>query len=125
MNFKLLGVNEIDKYNYKDGRIIIEKREKTKDTSGYNKGFEITPINTCWCSIGQLSGQLQLQAINVKLENTALFTVRYLAVPKDLDSIVYKDKLYIVFDDRNYKVYMVDYHNNNKLNVTFKCMEVI
>lgn len=118
-------VVSIRTYNY-NSRIIVQKRTMGKDASGCKTNIpDIEVINTCWADVGELSGKLQLEAINVKLENTVLFTCKYLALPNNLNTLEYKDKLFVVYKEQNYKVYFVDYHNNNKTNITLKCLEVI
>lgn len=108
----------------KNKRIDINLKTNGIDDSGFDT-ITTSLIKKCWAKCGELSGALQLQAVNVKLENTVLFTVRYCSALKDLDSEKYKNRLEVVFRGRNYNVYFVDYHNFNQEEITFKCLEVI
>jgi SPP1 family predicted phage head-tail adaptor len=107
-----------------NNRIEIQKINDGIDEEGYPILGTPSTILKCWSKCGELSTKLQLEAVNVKLENTVLFTVRYCKVLSDLNTIELKDKLQIEWNGRVYKVYLVDYHNFNKELVTFKAILV-
>lgn len=111
-----------------NNRIVINELLPSVDDEGYEKNEkdkDTNQITKCWAKCTELNSSLQLQAINSKLENTVLFTVRYCKKLNDLDSEKYKNKLEVVWRGRRYKVYLVDMHNYNKEFITFKCLEVI
>lgn len=79
----------------------------------------------CWSNISALSSTMQYKAMESHLENTILFNINYTSKVKDLDSLQYKDKLFIEFRGKKYKVYVVDFHQYNHQDITLKGIEVI
>lgn len=108
----------MDENNF-NNRIIIQKRVTTKV-----KGIPTdTWINyyTCWCSIDSLFGQEAYKAIEINLENTLNFTVRYTKILDALNTKEYQ----ILWGTRQFKVISTDYFNYDKQKISIKAKEVI
>lgn len=111
----------MDKQYNKRIKILIEKTT----TVNYRPTTALEEFYTCWCNISMMSSAMQFQAMSSKLENTVLFNIKYCTKVANLDSITYKDKLFVEFRGHKYKVYLVDMHQYNHQDVTLKGVEVI
>lgn len=104
----------------KDRIIIIKKEDKI--INGRRQGIEETKLYTCWADILDLYGKELYEAINIKLENTIVFKVRYCSLIEKLRS---KENYIIEWNNRKYNIYYVDFMNYSKKFVKIKCNEVI
>lgn len=76
------------------------------------------PFYSCWCEVLQLYGNELYQAINIKLENTIIFKVRYC---KLLEQLQDKKEYKVEFKGNIYKIYYVDFAKDYKKYVLLKC----
>ncbi|MDP4146120.1 MAG: phage head closure protein [Bacillota bacterium] len=89
------------------------------------------PINSlvefysCWCNISSLSSTMQYKAMQAELENTLLFNIKYCNKLSSLDSVEYKDKLFVEFRGKKYRIYLVDMKQFEHQDITLKGIEVI
>ena len=104
----------------KDRISIIKKEDKI--INGRRQGIEETKLYTCWADILDLYGKELYEAINIKLENTIIFKVRYCSLIEKLRS---KENYIIEWNNRKYNIYYVDFMNYSKKFVKIKCNEVI
>lgn len=104
----------------KDRISIIKKEDKI--INGRRQGIEETKLYTCWADILDLYGKELYEAINIKLENTIVFKVRYCSLIEKLRS---KENYIIEWNNRKYNIYYVDFMNYSKKFVKIKCNEVI
>ncbi|MBB6622566.1 phage head closure protein [Clostridium gasigenes] len=103
-------------------RISIEKREKTKDKSGYLNGFIPSNIMNCWAKLSDFYAKELYSSFGSKLEGGINITVRYCKTLEHLDDVEYKDKLFITLGTTSYTVKHIDFHNRNKEFITFKAV---
>ena len=104
----------------KDRISIIKKEDKI--INGRRQGIEETKLYTCWADILDLYGKELYEAINIKLENTIVFKVRYCSLIEKLRS---KENYIIEWNNRKYNIYYVDFMNYSKKFVKIKCNEVL
>ncbi|EES50858.1 phage head closure protein [Clostridium botulinum] len=76
------------------------------------------PFYNCWCEILQLYGTELYQAINIKLENTIIFKVRYC---KLLEQLQDKKEYKVNFKGHTYKIYHTDFAKEYKKYILLKC----
>lgn len=105
-------------------RISIEKREQKKNVSGYNNGVTVVEIMKCWAKFNDFYSKELYSSFGTKLEGGLNVTVRYCKALSRLNDVEYKDKLFINFNDTIYKVQHIDFHNNNKVEITFKVVVI-
>lgn len=89
---------------------------------GRREGNKKINFLSCNAELLDLIGKELYEAINIKLENTAIFKVRYC---KPIEELRDKDKFYIEWQGRKYKIYYVDFMGYSKKHVKIKCTEVI
>lgn len=75
----------------------------------------------CWATPLDLIGTELYNALNIKLENTIIFKVRYC---KHLENLRNKDKFSIVWQGRKYTIYHVDWLKYGKKYIKIKCKQV-
>ncbi|MFR1707645.1 MAG: phage head closure protein [Clostridium sp.] len=76
------------------------------------------PFYSCWAEILQLYGNELYQAINIKLENTIIFKVRYC---KLLEQLQDKKEYKVEFKGNIYKIYYCDFAKEYKKYILLKC----
>lgn len=97
-------------------RIEIKKIEETRVN---NKPIQNNiDFYKCWCEIQQLYGEELYEAINIKLENTLVFKVRYC---KLLEQLQEKKEYIVIFQGKTYKIYYSDFAKYYKKYVLLKC----
>lgn len=99
-----------------NGRIEITKEATTRVN-----GKPITEDKKfygCWTEILQLYGQELYQAINIKLENTMVFKVRYC---KLLEQLQNKERYKVIYNNNTYDLYYSDFAMYPKQYVLLKC----
>lgn len=104
-----------------NNRISIKKVED-KIVNGRRQSHIETDFYNCWSEVLSLYGEELYEAINVKLENTVKFRIRYC---KKAEELAYKDKFIVCFKGHKYKIYYVDFMKYDKKYVVLKCNEVL
>lgn len=99
-----------------NAKILIKKCNETR-VKGKPIFSDIDFYNP-WCEIQQLYGNELYQAINIGLENTLIFKVRYC---KLLEELFDKDKFTVIFNNRKYSIYATDFAKEYKKYVYIKC----
>ncbi len=99
-----------------DSRITITKEEEIR-VSG-RPTYKDNDFYTCWAEILDLIGNELYQAINIKLENTVTFKVRYC---KKLEELRDKSKFKVMWQCREYAIYTVDFMGYDKKSIKIKC----
>ncbi|MDT8717607.1 phage head closure protein [Clostridium sp. 19966] len=100
-------------------RIMIQKRNLIKEKGIPKPVWE--EFYGCWSGINNLFGNELYQAINVNLENTLNFTVRYC---NRLDNLNTKE-FRVVWKGRVFNLVYVDYLNMKKEKIILKATEVM
>lgn len=99
------------------GRIRIFKKNYVLQ-SGRQKETEPTLHYETWCSIGNLYGQELYEALDIRLENTIIFEVRYCRKIKEMQQHL---KDYVVeFEGEMYDIYASDFRRNERQYVQLK-----
>lgn len=97
-------------------KIQIKKVVETRVNGKPIKSDEL--FYNCWYELQQLYGQELYEAINIKLENTLVFKVRYCKLLEQLqDKAEYK----VIYNDKTYKLYYCDFCKYPKKYVLLKC----
>ncbi len=102
----------------------MSKQERINITTTEEKRVNGKPIKedikfySCWCEIQQLYGTELYQAMNIKLENTIIFKVRYC---KLLEQLQDKKEYKVKFKGHIYKIYYSDFAKEYKKYVLLKC----
>lgn len=104
-----------------NSRITIKKLEKNV-VNGRRQGIKETHLYTCWADILDLYGKELYEAINIKLENTIVFKVRYCNLIEKLRN---KEDYTVEWNGSKYNIYDVDFMNYSKKFVKIKCNEVL
>lgn len=91
------------------GRIEIKRRVFT-ETPGRREEQAPEPFYSTWCEISSLYGKELYDALNIKLENTIVFEVRYCKKIKEVKKAM-KDFV-IEYDGDLYDIYAVDFRRN-------------
>lgn len=102
-------------------RISIKKFEE-KIIKGRRQTTEPTPFYDCWAEILDLYGQELYDALQMKLENTVIFKIRYC---KKVDELRNKENFIVEWKGRKYEIYYPDFLGYNKEFVKLKCKEVL
>ena len=97
-------------------RIVINKTVETRVNGKPVKSDEL--FYSCFCEIQQLYGTELYEALNVKLENTMIFKVRYC---KLLEQLQDKSEYKVIFNGSTYKIYYSDFAKDYKKYVLLKC----
>lgn len=98
-------------------RIKIYKRKKElKD--GRQQEQDPTLFFETWCEIGNLYGQELYEALDIRLENTIVFEVRYCKRIKEMQQ--HLKEFFIEFEGEKYDVYATDFRRNERQYVQLK-----
>lgn len=98
-------------------RITIKKR--TVEIVNGRQVQKVEDYYNCACNPRELYSKELYQAINVKLENTALFEVRYC---REVEKMRYNSKDFIVeFENHTFNIYQVDFLSNDNHVVLLRC----
>ena len=73
---------------------------------------------SCWAEIQQLYGTELYEAINIKLEKTLIFKVRYC---RKLEQLKNKEEWFVEYENSLYKIYQPDFAKYPKKYVLIKC----
>lgn len=79
---------------------------------------------SCWSNVSALSSTMSYKAMESHLESTILFNIKFCSKVSDLDDVKYKDKLFVEFRSKKYRIYLVDMKQYNHQDVTLKGTEV-
>lgn len=100
-----------------DGYIKIIKKEE-KRVNG-RPIFEDITLRRCYCKILDLYGAELYQALQVQLQDTIVFKVRYCKLMEEMR--VNKSDYRVIYNNITYNIYQVDYSKYPKLYVLLKC----
>lgn len=98
-------------------RIRIYKRVRTLE-SGRQKEQEPELYYETWCEIGNLYGSELYGALDIRLENTIVFEVRYCQKIKAMQQ--HLKEYYIVFENEEYDIFASDFRRNERQYVQLK-----
>lgn len=97
-------------------RINITKTKETRiDGKPIQKDEE---FYSCWAEVNDLYGKELYEAINIKLENTIVFKIRWCKLLEQLRS---KTEYKVKFKENIYKIYNADFGKDYKKYVLLKC----
>ena len=102
-----------------NNRISIKKLEDKIVNGRRQKGVPSEFYN-CWAEILDLYGQELYEAMEIKLENTIVFKIRYC---KKLEELRKKDNFIVEWQGRKYSIYYPDFMGYNKQYIKLKCKE--
>lgn len=98
-------------------RIKIYKRNR-KLEDGRRKELEPTLHYETWCDIGNLYGKELYEALDIRLENTVIFEVRYCKKIKAMQQ--HLKEYFIEFEGEKYDIYASDFRRNERQYVQLK-----
>lgn len=98
-------------------RIKIYKRQN-EVVHGRTEEGEPILHHKCWCDIGSLYGAELYKAMEIHLENTIIFEVRYCKAVREMYGHL-KD-YFIKFEDDVYELYAIDRRRDRKQYVQLK-----
>ena len=104
-----------------NNRISIKKLEDKIVNGRRQKGVPSEFYN-CWAEILDLYGQELYEAMEIKLENTIVFKIRYC---KKLEELRKKDNFIVEWQGRKYSIYYPDFMGYNMQYIKLKCKEVL
>lgn len=99
-------------------KISIKKNEWDKA----NHEIVENHFYTCWAKVLDLIGNELYNAINIKLENTIVFEVRYCKLLEELRN---KNDFVIYFNNHKYSIYQPDFLGYGKRYIRLKCKEIL
>lgn len=97
---------------------------KVKDTIENGRRVQNVELNfhDCYANILDLYGKELYEAINSKLENTAIFEILYCPKLEDLRN---KENFIIKWCNKKYEIYYPDFLGYKKNYIHLKCKEVL
>lgn len=97
-------------------RIVMEQTGARKE--------ERDPVlhHEAWCDVADLYGQELYDALNVKLEDTASFKIRYCKKVREVMKSM-KD-YFIEYEEDRFEIYAKSFFRNEKQYVIFKCKKI-
>lgn len=98
-------------------RIKIYKRNEKVENA---RREELPPTlhHECWCEIGSLYGQELYSALEIRLEDTIIFEVRYCKKVKEVRNNL--KQFYVEYEGENYDIFATDFRKNEKQWVQLK-----
>lgn len=102
-------------------RINIKKLEE-KNIKGRRQEECLTPFYNCWAEVLDLYGQELYDALQMKLENTIIFKIRYC---KKVEELRNKENFIVEWQGRKYEIYYPDFLGYKKDFIKLKCKEVL
>lgn len=106
-----MAAGKIRIYRYK--HIVHDGRKKEEEPELYHK---------TWCDIGSLYGQELYSALDIRLENTIVFEVRYCRKIKEMQRRL--KEYFIEYNGEKYNIYAVDFRKNEKQYVQLKTNQI-
>lgn len=100
--------------------VKIKIMKETEGTRVNGKPISGVPVlfREPWAEPISLKGAELYHSINAQLTNTMIFKVRYCKLMKELWEF---KGFHIVFNDRKYRIYYVDFSKNDKKYIEIKC----
>lgn len=95
-----------------ENNIVNGRREESKETTFYS----------CRADVLDLYGKELYEAINLKLENTIIFKIRYC---KLIEALRKKEDYIVEWNGRKYSIYYVDFMAYKRKYIKIKCNEVL
>lgn len=99
------------------GRIKIYRRIYTME-GGRKEEKEPEQHYEAWCEISSLYGQELYKALEIRLENTVVFEVRYCRKIKEMQQRL--KEFFIEYEGEKYDVYAIDFRRNERQYVQLK-----
>lgn len=75
-----------------------------------------------WCDIGSLYGQELYNALDIRLENTIIFEVRYCRKIKEMRQ--HLKEYFIEYNGEKYNIYAIDFRKNEMQYVQLKANKI-
>lgn len=104
-----------------EARIKIFQR-RSELMGGRMKELEGKLHHKCWCKIGSLYGRELYSAIDIRLDNTIIFEVRYCRKVNEIRKNM--KEFYVEYDGGVYDIFAVDFRGNEKQYVQLKANKV-
>lgn len=98
-------------------KIKIWKRNK-KLEGGRQQQLDPTLHFETWCEIGSLYGKELYEALDIRLENTIVFEVRYCKKIKEMQQ--HLKEYFIEFEGEKYDIFASDFRRNERQYVQLK-----
>ena len=103
------------------GRIKIWKKQN-EIVSGRCQEKEPILHHKCWCDIGDLYGTELYKALEIRLENTIIFEVRYCKTIKEMHT--HLKEYYIEYEEEKYEIYAMDLKKHDRQKVQIKANRI-
>lgn len=102
-------------------KIRIYKRQYEKK-AGRREEAEPILHHECWCEIGSLYGKELYKALEIRLEDTIVFEVRYCKKVKEVAAHL-KD-YFVEYEGEKYSVFARDFRKNDRQYVQLKANRI-
>lgn len=89
---------------------------------GRKEEKESVQHHEAWCEISSLYGQELYKALEIRLENTVVFEVRYCRKIKDMQR--HLKEFFIEYEGEKYDVYAIDFRRNERQHVQLKANRI-
>lgn len=99
------------------GRIRIYRRQNSTE-AGRRVEKEPKLFYSCWCEVSDLYGNELYKALDIRLENTAVFEVRYCKKVKEIKKRA--KEFFVEYEGDRYDIYATDFRANDKQKVILK-----
>lgn len=103
------------------GRIKVYRRQE-EIVSGRRKELPATEHHSAWCKVSSLYGQELYSALDIKLDNTIVFEVRYCKKVKEIHKNL--KEFYVEYEGDMYDIFAIDFRGNEKQYVQLKANKV-
>lgn len=102
-------------------KIRIYKRQYEKN-AGRREETEPILHHECWCEIGSLYGKELYKAIEIRLEDTIVFEVRYCKKVKEVAA--HLKEYFVEYEGEKYSIFARDFRKNDKQYVQLKANRI-
>lgn len=106
-----MAAEKIKIYHYK--HMICDGRKKEEEPELYYK---------TWCDIDSLYGQELYSALDIRLENTIIFEVRYCRKIKEMRQ--HLKEYFVEYNGEKYNIYAIDSRKDKKQYVQLKANQI-
>ena len=103
------------------GRIKIYRRQEDIK-SGRREELPAVEYHSAWCNVSSLYGQELYSALNIKLDSTIVFEVRYCKKVKEVHKNL--KEFYVEYEGDKYDIFAIDFRGNEKQYVQLKANKV-
>ena len=93
-------------------------RKRSELIAGRQQEKEPELYYSCWCEVGSLYGEELYRALDIRLENTIIFEVRFCGKIKAMRG--HLKEFYIEYEGDKYDLYAIDFRKNDKQYVQLK-----